>query len=438
MILRNTLTATLALVTLAILPSEVLADGGEEWVTASGEAAIVNDNEIEAKASAKDQALRNAVEQVAGTLVSAISETKDWMSVRDEITSQGAGFVKKYESPTYKCGGGTCTASVKALVAKGLLSKRLDQLGLLIQKMRYPRVLLMVSEVNEGSGASGQWWGGDGGGARSQVFENTFIEYLNKTWASGRKVAGKRGRSKKCETPTTDRKFRACWDPIPHALRFRFVDYSPLLGHPLVKKASEKMVDDDAVAAIAKLTDAEIVIVGRAHAKSSGKVLDKDDVHQELDMHSINASVSLRVVDVNSGAVLATASAESLQIHISRSTGGDWALRNVAAAIVPDLQAKIADAWQAASSGTRWVKVEVNGVKSYGDLTRFKGLLQHGITGVKAVHQRKMEGTFALLELQSTRTTEELASELSGKTVGKYSVTIVKVMPGVLGIRLGK
>ena len=64
--------AQLSVLTLLIASAAGAAgDGDTETVEATGEAAIVSGNVVKAREDARRVALRNAVEQVAGTLISA-------------------------------------------------------------------------------------------------------------------------------------------------------------------------------------------------------------------------------------------------------------------------------------------------------------------------------------------------------------------------------
>src|SRR6476619_7241656 len=98
-----------------VLFASALALAGEqpEFITkeVTGEAAIVKGDKIKAKEDAKQAALREAVAQVAGVLVS------------DTIFAKSEGYVHKYDITSEKEEAGVMKVSVKAEVG----TKALDQ-----------------------------------------------------------------------------------------------------------------------------------------------------------------------------------------------------------------------------------------------------------------------------------------------------------------------
>ena len=435
--LRNTAKTLWVLVAIAtVLPAAAYAgDDGGTWVETTGEAAIVGGNTAAAKAGALDQALRQAVEQVAGTIVNGISESKDFMSVRDEITSQGAGFVARYQREKTACADGTCKVTIKALVAKGKLRDKLDKLGLLVQQRGYPRVILLVSE--ESGGSSSSWWSKSGGANRSQIVENTLIEFLNKVpHKTGTKNCENAGNTNVGHDPVWAKDL-SCWKDLPQAGRFRFVDYTSIVNSPVVRKAGGPQLSNDQAVSIAKLTDAEVALVGNATVKvvsSSGD----DSGGLGAGFRLSSATLTLRAIDVSSGKVLGGATVVGQANGPNAESTNTAALQDAARLAVPQIQKVIADSWQAEQYGVRWVKLEVKGIKSYAELLKFQGLLKSGVTGVKSVQQRRMNGGSATLEVQCTSTAQALATELSSRPLGKMSVNVTRVEPGIVGLTLSE
>src|SRR2546427_12382883 len=82
-----------------VLANAALAADKPEFMTkeVSGEAAIVQGDTARAEKEATDAALRNAVEQVAGVLVSSNTLVENSVLVQDQILSHSAGYVRKYD-----------------------------------------------------------------------------------------------------------------------------------------------------------------------------------------------------------------------------------------------------------------------------------------------------------------------------------------------------
>lgn len=411
------------------LPVGAHADGtGGTWVEVTGEAAIVAGNKEAAKAKAKDQALRQAVAQVAGTIVSGITQTKQFMTVRDEITSQGAGFVERYQQEKTVCDKETCKVTIKALVAKGKLRNKLDKLGLLIQQHRYPRVILLISERFGDDGPVSAWWGGGGGTGRSQIVENTLIQYLNKVPAKTATGPCKEAGNTHLSKDPTWAKDTSCWKDLPPAGRFRFVDYTSILTNPVVREAAGASLTDSKAVSIARLTDAEVALVGSAVVRKVVQFANPFGA----------ARLSLRALDVTSGKVLGSATVTASGFGSDAYDSETKALVAAARLAVPKIQKAIADTWQNQTYGSRWVEVRVAGIKSYTELIRFQGMLKSGVTGVQSVQQRRMNGSTATLEVQCTSSAQTLATELSSRPLGKFSVNVTRVEPGIVGLTLSE
>src|SRR5512133_1631774 len=85
---------TIAIALLA-LAAPAAAEEGIKVTEATGEAAIVGDV-LAAKAAAKDDAMRNCVQQVATTVVTAATETDQAQLLSDKYYSHSTGYIRKF------------------------------------------------------------------------------------------------------------------------------------------------------------------------------------------------------------------------------------------------------------------------------------------------------------------------------------------------------
>ena len=92
----------------------------------TGEAAIVDGNRDKAFAEAKSAALRDAVEQVAGVLVSADTLTANSQLISDRILMHSAGYVRTHEVLERKEEGGVAKVKVRAEVGTALAEAKPD------------------------------------------------------------------------------------------------------------------------------------------------------------------------------------------------------------------------------------------------------------------------------------------------------------------------
>lgn len=132
-----------------LLASLALAQGKQpEFLTqeATGEAAIVEGNREKALQDAKNAALREAVEQVAGVMVSSDTLTSNSQLIRDRILTNSAGYVRKYDILEKKEERGVMKVTVRAEVGTAQLDKDLQSVQALIRRLGGSRLLIVLQE----------------------------------------------------------------------------------------------------------------------------------------------------------------------------------------------------------------------------------------------------------------------------------------------------
>ncbi len=112
----------------------------------TGQAAIINDDKLKAEESARQDALRQAVEQVAGVMISSNSTALSNQIVRDQIFSQSVGYVKSYDVLSKKEEGKVMSVTVKATISQGKLDQDLQAVKGLIQRLSNKRVVIALQE----------------------------------------------------------------------------------------------------------------------------------------------------------------------------------------------------------------------------------------------------------------------------------------------------
>jgi hypothetical protein len=108
----------------SVTPSEV------QEVVATGTAAIGTGGILAARRAAQAQALRSAVEKTTGVFVSAQTLTRNYVLLRDQVTTRAEGFATLKEVLGEKIGPESVTVRVRALVSLRPLAERLKGLGL--------------------------------------------------------------------------------------------------------------------------------------------------------------------------------------------------------------------------------------------------------------------------------------------------------------------
>jgi hypothetical protein len=131
-----------------MLTSAALAGAAPEVVTreATGEAAIVGGNKARAEREAREQALREAVEQVAGVMLQADTVTANNQLVSDRIYANTAGYVRSYEVLSSKEEGGVVKVTVKAQIGASQIDKDLQAIKAMVRRMGSPKLVILLQE----------------------------------------------------------------------------------------------------------------------------------------------------------------------------------------------------------------------------------------------------------------------------------------------------
>ncbi|MBS1153344.1 MAG: hypothetical protein H6Q89_5042, partial [Myxococcaceae bacterium] len=93
---------------------------------ATGQAAVAKGGEQKAYDEAVKLALRSAVEQASGVLVTADTVTLNSQLVRDQVYARASGYVKKFDVVSKKVEKGVVTVVIKADVGTAELDKDLE------------------------------------------------------------------------------------------------------------------------------------------------------------------------------------------------------------------------------------------------------------------------------------------------------------------------
>lgn len=372
------------------------APGAEDRIQtseAAGQAAVVGDP-LAAKEQAKDDALRNCVQQVATTIVTAATETDQAQLLSDKVYAHSVGYVRKYQVLDDRQEGNTWVTKVRCEVSEGKLDEDLMAFGIAYRRAGMPRVLVLVAEQAITATQASGWWQGGGNAADLRVVENAFMDRMEK---SG----------------------------------FTFVDAEVLAG----KVKLEAIGIDPNLAQVREVgvkTGAEMVIVGRAIAKPLGEIKLDNGV-----FYSSVANVSARAVRVDTGEVVAAVEFTGTAGRgFEQTTAGRNALSEAGRQLAREIFAKVGKVWSREQSGARRIAMAVRGVDDYARLAAFKNLLVQSVRGVKDVQERSMEDGKAELEVTLSGTSQAFATELATRKFTGFAVKVRKVTGNAVEVEL--
>lgn len=341
-------------------------------VEARGAATAVSGDWASARDAAIADALRKAVEQVVGTMVSSDTATENFQLISDSVYTKSEGFIKSYSIVSEQRSADLVEVLVSAIVETGELKGDLVAMGLLQKKAGRPRVLFMVAEKGLGRLDYEYWWK-EGGttlpvSATEAALKSAFL-----------------------------------------AKGFNVVDITGNLEGVGVSGAFRPDITIEGARRTGKRLNAEVVIYGTSlmqEGPSSGAT----------SVSAYISEITAQAVRVDDGALLASAKGRGTAKHIIRSTGESVAITAAAAMAADNLASQISAKW----AGPRFINITLSGAP-YEKTVEFKRLLRTKVRGITAIYQRRHQGDETSLEVESKEDSGSLADAIS--RLGGFRVT---------------
>lgn len=385
----------LSLIMIGMLPAQAEDTSAEQEqeVLARGVGAIIGGDAAKAEDDALANALRNAVEQVIGTMIQSEVIVQNYQTIEDNIYSHTQGYVKSYEvvSKTQR-GENILEMTIRAVVKKGDLKNNLEAIGVLMSRKGKPRLMVLVDEKNMDTHY--YTWAVD--------MNTTETELMNALLEKG----------------------------------FQFVDKEVAM-----RKIQKDMVlaalegDESAAAKIGAQTGAEVLLIGKAYSKAASG---GPSVLRQAGMVSCQASINLRAVRADDGTVLATSGQQAAAAHIDQLTGGTMALQRAARQIAGDISDKIINRWHKDVYTGTTINLRLLSVPTFSDLVKFKNLLPVLVRGVQQVYQRDYSGGTALFDLDVRGNASKVAEEMALKDFSPYRIEVVNVTQNTIVAKMIK
>lgn len=338
-------------------------------VTVDGVGAVIGGHIPNARDRAIEDALRKAVEQVSGVVVSSESVQENFELVEDKILSRAKGYVKKYEIVKEGREEETYRVSIKAQVSMEMLAKDLCNL---LARRGMPRVAAVISEQNVGDAILPEDLL-----AELSVAETAVMAYLK------------------------NRCFRVVDTARTGAARDREAALAAVRG------------DNRAAASLAQHLGVDILITGKAVAADAGGIMGS--------LRSVQASVTARAVRAANGEVLVAGTEQAAVAHISALQGGVAALQKAGTALAAKFATGIVEE---IAPTQQTLSVVLTGVGSFAELSHFREVLSTSIQGVKDVYDREYAGTSAALDVVCACTARTLADQIDQTVFGRFKARV--------------
>jgi hypothetical protein len=352
-------------------------------ITVKGEGWFEGSDGLIGKDRAINDALRKAVEQAVGTMVSSETMVQNFQTLNDQIYLQSQGYVQNYRVLSENQRPNVYEVTIQASVATGPIKEKLEALGFLLQQVGRPRIMILIAEQNIGRQDYNYWWGYH----RSEqtdltIAENTIMDLFREKG----------------------------FDFVDHAAQSKEIKVAPAL--------QVADLSNQGAVSLGKQADAEVVIVGKALARSVGSIAGTS-------MKSVQANISFRAIQTDNGRVLSSGADHAAAVHIDEVTAGAEALKKASAKISDKMMDDIIKNFQKRVGGTILVQLTVTGLSGHEDLRKFKNMLQGQVRGVERIHERSYSGNVARMDVDIKGSAHSLASEMSQKRFKEFAVQVI-------------
>ncbi len=335
---------------------------GQERIRAEGMASITNNRIDIARDRAIDSAQRNAVERVAGVMVSSSTEVENFQLKMDRILSESKGFIKSYKIVKEGRAGDVYEVAIEAIVETGRLKDRLEAIQLILARKSKPRLMILFHEQVQ----------------KDAIAEAAMARYFI---SQGFKLVDARVAKKNRDV-----------------------------------QALHDSADRQRVTSIAQRYGAEVLILGNVEA--ANRAFKMGDV----EVRSSDVTVSVKVVNGDTGEILASD---------SKSRRGEYktVMEGASVELAKQMKEEILERWSSELTNTVTVKLIVSGLQHYSDLSRFKGIINTEIRGLKEMHQRSYTRGQVELDLEIKGSTQSVADDLSAVTLNQKKISILEITP---------
>ncbi|MFH0788505.1 MAG: flagellar assembly protein T N-terminal domain-containing protein [Pseudomonadota bacterium] len=358
-----------------------------DFIITDGLAAIISGNIPAARDKAIDDALRKAVEQAVGTLVSSNTLTEQYKVIHDKILAQTTGYVQRYKILSEKPEGEVYRVKIQAEVGRANLTNDLRALGLLHVLAEKPKVMVIMEEKVMG------------------VFGTTAFEDVGQA-----------------ESTLIQRLLAA---------GFNVVDPQTVKANISRDQALRILEGDNNAAAAAGLQyGAQIVISGKAFSKNAGgRLLDTQ-------LQSLQATLQARAIRTDSAKIISSRSEQGRQAHIDEVQGGALAIKQAMERMATPMINDILAQWRSEAYGrSREITLVVTRLVSYRHLSAIKTFLEKGLQGVRAVHQRSFIAGSAELMLDYGGKSSHIADELANRKFTGFRLEPTNVTPSRVDVK---
>lgn len=353
----------------------------KNWTESLGVGTIYNGEIGKAKDDALDDAKRNAVKQVIGTVISGRTDIANGEFLSSTLIAKTQGFIETFKILGSKAiSQNEYQVKILAKVNRAKIEKSISEV---ISNMGKPRFMVILEENFIGKKILSTR--SNAGVAIESVFSQKGFPMVDKSTVE--KILAKNKRK-----------------------------IARLIGGN-ARAAKELGVD----------AGAEIILIGTSTVKKSMKIAGTS-------MFSVQADVNLKAVDVATGKILSAQLGHGAYPHINPQSGGIEALKKAVKKISKPMINEIIKKWDPNRAQT--IALLVTGL-NYTGVKKFRSELLSLIRGVKAVNRKGSVGRASKLEVEFAGSAFDLTDRIT-ETSLSFNVKVGEVKRTSVNMHLTK
>ena len=338
----------------------------------------VEGNSVLSREDAIRQAQRSAVEQAVGVFIHSKTETENFVLKKDKIMARTQGYITRFNVLKEGKTGDLYRVMITAVVSLDKIKNDLFAMKILLDSMDRPNVMILIEE---------EYIGMDNIGAR---FAETELYSL---------LAAK---------------------------GFDLVDKAQMEKIRVLAQTRQALAGNmTAAKSLGLNSGVQYLILGKAVVQDIG------EAYPGSGMRSLQASLQVRVIQIQTGLVLGSVVKNGVVPHISQLTGATRALQISARKAVNEyLVDTITNSFQEYLNNGAPVKLHITGVttfQQYNLITSTIETLDRVVTSKKEGWSKA--GGLLELDLRFKGTSEELAQLLDGLSLGSNHLSVVHLTP---------
>ena len=332
-------------------------------IKAKGVASLEGKSRAMAVDEAVMDAKRNAIEQAVGVYVSSQTLVRNFQLVDDTILSKSQGYITEWEKIKESSNMGLLEVVIQAKVKMGKIKNDVSGIKRLIEE-KNPHVMIAVREKIGKSGYRNK-------------FQNNYISQAE------------------------------------NKLKDVFLNYKVIIKEPTLSKNGKRAVmylfneDFEPIKKVAKERGIDLIIFGEAVAFASS--------FRSGDMVSYQSDINLKAVELDTGNIIASASAHGADINMNRMTGMKNAIADASKKAGEEIIRDCVNWWKDSLSGKGY-KLEISLVSDkYESVEKFISNVESNIRGINRISILSFEGNNAKLEIESMVKGNNFVRELLDK-----------------------